>query len=100
MRKIRVLVVIMVLAVATSVPAVAQTQIEAPAWGSGTVAERVVGWIAGLWRAVAGSEKGPTEEGPPVDPLAGVVPDGPGTESLPTPPSTESEVFPEYDPNG
>lgn len=99
MRKIRVLMVITVLAAVTSVPAVAQAQIEAPAWASGTVAERVVGWIAGLWRAVAGSETGQTAE-PPADPLVGMVPDGPGTESLPTPPSTETEVFPEYDPDG
>jgi hypothetical protein len=98
-RKIRVLVVITVLAAVTSVPALAQAQIEAPAWGNGTVAERVAGWIAGLWRAVAGSETGQTAE-PPADPLAGVVPDDPGTESLPTAPSTESEVFPEYDPDG
>lgn len=99
MRKIRVLMVITALAAATSVPAVAQAQIEAPAWGSGTVAERVVGWIEGLWRAVAGSETEQTDE-QPADPLVGEVPEGSGTESIETAPSTVSEVFPEYDPDG
>lgn len=96
MRKIRVLMVITVLAAATSVPAVAQAQIEAPAWGSGTVAERVVGWIEGLWRAVAGSE---TEPVPPGD-GGETVDGGPGDVVTSEDPLPTSDLYPEFDPDG
>lgn len=98
MRKIRVLVVIAALA-AASVPAVAQAQVEAPAWGGGAFVERVVGWIGGLWTAVAGSETGPVL---PVggDETVGVEPWGAGDGETLANPLPEPEVYPEFDPEG
>lgn len=98
MRKIRGLLVVAML-VATVAPAVAQAQVEAPAWGGATVVERLVGWIGGLWTAVAGSE---ISSAAPVggDEAGGVGPEGAGdmvTSPLPPP---ETEVYPEFDPNG
>lgn len=97
MRKIRVLMVIAALVAACGVPAVAQAQVGAPAWGGGAVVERLIGWIGGWWTAVAGSETEPPPEG---DETTDVVPDGSGTDSTVGDLLPPTEVFPEYDPNG
>lgn len=98
MRKIRVLMVIAALVVA-SVPVVAQAQVEAPAWGAGAVVDRVIGWIGGLWTVVAGSETGlilPVDG----DETVGGEPWGAGDGETLVNPLPESEVYPEFDPEG
>jgi hypothetical protein len=90
--------VIAALVAACGVSVAAQAQVEAPAWGGGAVVERVIGWIGGWWTVVAGSETEPVpaEDGDVGDP----VPGGPGVgESLESP-LPETEVYPEFDPNG
>lgn len=99
MRKIRVLVVMVALAVASTIGGGAQAQVEVPQWGGGTVAERVIGWIGQLWTAVAG---GNAEPAAPADGggTVGVVPDGRELTTTSDDPSTETSVYPEFDPNG
>jgi hypothetical protein len=82
--------------VAACVPAVAQAQVEAPAWGGGAVVERVIGWIGGWWTAVAGSETEPPPEG---DETVG-LPEGPGDALTTGDPLPVPQLFPELDPDG
>lgn len=99
MRKIRVLVVMVALAVAITIAGVAQAQVEVPQWGGGTVAERVIGWMGELWTAVAGATEEPAA---PADGggTVGVAPDGSEITSTSGDPSTETNVYPEFDPDG
>lgn len=99
MRNIRVLAVMVALAVAIGIAGVAQAQVEGPQWGGSAVAERVLGWIEGLWTAVAGAKAEPAA---PADGggTVGVVPDGSELTSTAEDPSTETQVFPELDPDG
>lgn len=99
MRKIRVVMVVVALAVATLVAGVAQAQVEGPQWGEGIVAERLIGWIEGLWTAVAGAKADPVVPGDGGG-TTEVAPDGPGIAATSDDPSTETEVFPEFDPDG
>jgi hypothetical protein len=93
------LVVMVALAVASTIAGVAQAQVEVPQWGGGTVAERVIGWIGELWNAVAGAKAEPAApaDGGGTD---GVAPDGPELTSTSGDPSTETNVYPEFDPDG
>lgn len=95
MRKIRVSMVV-VLAVVFIVPSVVQAQVEAPQWDGGVVAERFIGWIGSLWTAVAGSGTKPPDAGDGT----GVVPEGTGIATTWEDPTTEADVYPEFDPDG
>lgn len=99
MRKIRVLMVVAVLAVATMVPAGAQAQDEAPRWHGATVAERLIGWIEGVWTAVAGSKADPVVPGDGGGATT-AVPEGPGIATTSDGSSTQAELYPELDPDG
>lgn len=99
MRKIRVWMVVAVLAVATLVPGVARAQDGAPAWGAGAVAARLIGWIEGLWSAVAGAETDPVKPADGGETL-GVAPGGPVVGPTSDDPSTETKLYPELDPDG
>jgi hypothetical protein len=89
---------------AATAPAVAQAQAEPPGWGGGaaswgTAVERVLGWLDGLWSAVAGSE---TEPLPPEDGGDGIVLllDGDGENSTDGSDPTKPKAYPGYDPDG
>lgn len=96
MRRLRVLLVVGVLALAGPAPAMAQVG-AAPTGAWGGFVERVVGWAEGVWRVVAGSEG----EAPPGDDDAdGVALDGSGDSASFAPLDTDGEKFPGLDPNG
>lgn len=99
MRKIRVLAVLMALAVAIAIAGVAEAQVEVPQWGGGAVAERVIGWIEGLWSAVTGATAEPAA---PADGggTVGVVPDGSVITDTADDLTSKPKVYPEFDPNG
>ena len=99
MRKIRVLMVVAVLVVAATVSGVAQAQDETPRWGGAAVAERLIGWIEGLWTAVAGSQADPVAPGDG-DGTTAAPPEVPGIATTSDDPSTQTEVYPEFDPDG
>lgn len=101
MRKLRVLLMVAAFGFAAMSPAMAHAQAEPPGWGGGaaswgTAVERVVGWLDGLWSAVAGSE---TEPPPPEEDDAEEMDFG-DVEQLPDSPSNHNEAYPGYDPNG
>jgi hypothetical protein len=84
---------------AATAPAMAQAQAEPPGWGGGaaswgTAVERVLGWLDGLWSAVAGSE---TET---LSPDGGDMVEGGGEGSTDEEPPTQPNAFPLVDPNG
>lgn len=99
MRKIRVLVLMSAVALTTATPAVAQAQAEAPPWAGGGAVERLIDWFGGLWTVVAGSE---TDLVLPVDgdETVGEVPGGAGDGETLVNPLPETEVYPEFDPEG
>lgn len=97
MRRLRVLLVVAVLASGWSMPAMAEGGAAGDRpWAA--FAESIVGWVEGVWRVVAGSEAAaPTlETGDDADGL----PTGSGeTTDLQTS-DAEGEKFPGLDPNG
>lgn len=101
MKKLRVLLMVAAFGFAATAPTMAQAQAEPPGWGGGTaswgtVAERVLGWLDGLWSAVAGSE---TEPPPPEEDDGGELDFG-YVEQLPDSPSNHNDSYPGLDPNG
>lgn len=105
MRKLRVLLMVAAFGFAALTPAMAQAQAEPPGWGGGaagwgTVAERVLGWLDGLWSAIAGSgtKKAPEEEGGGEGVV--LVLDGDGESSTDGSDPTKPKAFPGYDPDG
>jgi hypothetical protein len=100
-RKLRVLLMVAAFGFAALAPAMAHAQAEPPGWGGGaaswgTVAERVLGWLGGLWSTVAGSE---TEAPPPEEDDAG-EPDFGVVLELPNIPENHNDSYPGLDPDG
>lgn len=101
MRKLRVLLMVAAFGFAATAPAMAQAQAEPPGWGGGaaswgTAVERVLGWLDGLWTAVAGSE---TEPPPPEEDDAEELDNGEVLE-LPEIPQNNNDSYPGLDPDG
>lgn len=102
MRKLRVLLMVAAFVFAATAPAMAQAQAEPPGWVGGaaswgTAAERVLGWLDGLWSAVAGSE---SESLSPDGGGAVNLVEGGGEGSTDEEPPTHPSAFPLVDPNG
>lgn len=98
MRKIRVVMVVAAL-VTACLPAVAQAQAVAPPWSALGGIERLIDWIGGLWTVVEGSETNPLlPDGG--DETVGVEPGGEGDGESLVNPLPETEVYPEFDPEG
>jgi hypothetical protein len=88
------LAVIVVVVVLVWVAAPAQASSEPMSWGG--FAERFVGWVEGVWRAVAGSEGEVPAEGDPES----VALDGTGETTEFGSPEPQGEKFPALDPDG
>lgn len=104
MRKLRVLLMVAAFGFAATAPAMAQAQAEAPGWGGGaaswgTAVERVLGWLDGLWSAVAGSETEPPKEDGGEEGII-LLFDGEGENSTDGSDPTKPKAFPGYDPDG
>lgn len=96
MRKLRVLLMVAAFGFAAMTPAMAHAQAEPSGWGGGAVVERVLGWLDGLWSAVAGSE---TEPPPPEEDDAQYL-DFEDELELPDIPSNNNDSYPGLDPDG
>lgn len=96
MKKLRVLLMVAAFGFAATAPTLAQAQAEPPGWGEGTAVERILGWLEGLWSAVAGSE---TATPPPEEDDAEALDFGDVLE-LPDSPSNHNDSYPGLDPNG
>lgn len=96
MRRLRVLIVVVVLAFAWTAPVAAEPQIETAVWGWEALAERLAGWAEDVWSMVAGAKTyAPQPEG---DGGSGVVALDGGGEATEDP--DNGETFPGLDPNG
>lgn len=91
-------IVVAALGFGWTAPVVAQAQVERPAWGWEAVAERLTGWAAGALSAVTGAQTdapAPEEDsGTDVSALDG------GEQTSTDSPTTETEAYPGFDPNG
>lgn len=98
MRKLCATLMALVVVLVLAVPAAAEGPVDGgPGWSWSSVVERLGGWADGLWRALAGSETGGEETG---DGTVAVAPGDPSTTTTGSEPTTETESWPEYDPDG